>query len=416
VWTPTENGAPYVDVDSQNTVHVIWGDQDGIWYLNKPAGGAWTTPLNISFFFTTHAMAIGPDDTLYILGFNNNLVYLTRSPSGVWLEHALPFYVTYLYGSDIAVDEAGDIHIVWRSEYTLYYAKCTGGQWTTAWQVVDENAYTYHLTTANNQAFLVWRGATGLHYRRQFNGDAWSPTFDLRPAAASGWSFWLLARGDHVQFFWLEDFAGVYSIAYTEWDAPQQVETALSQVVAIPADMHAPTLSAVYAARQLGTGGVFDIRINDTVVYSSAEATADWTHLWFDLTPWAGQTVTVTFGVANDFAQGLLEISLDDVTLGAWLTPVIEAVSPATTSAWVSTTLLITGQNFVATPTVYLNNSLLPGVQWLDAQTLRIELPGGLAPGIYDLKVVNPDGQVGLRRFAVRVGQLIYIPLIVQKH
>ncbi|MFN8595746.1 MAG: hypothetical protein U0559_06145 [Anaerolineae bacterium] len=82
----------------------------------------------------------------------------------------------------------------------------------------------------------------------------------------------------------------------------------------------------------------FAVEVSDgvttTTLHTEVIATQDWTHRWFDLSAWAGQTVTVTFKVDQgdtDAARGA--IYLDDVSLGSanadvWTTIKTPATSP----------------------------------------------------------------------------------------
>jgi hypothetical protein len=55
--------------------------------------------------------------------------------------------------------------------------------------------------------------------------------------------------------------------------------------------------------------------------------------------------------------------------------------------------VVITGADFMATPTVYLGPNQLINVTWVNANTINARVPVGLTPGVYALTVINPDLQ-----------------------
>ena len=94
-----------------------------------------------------------------------------------------------------------------------------------------------------------------------------------------------------------------------------------------------------------------------------------------DLSEWAGETVTLTLEIRQESGEPVLEFVVDEVALGAWLTPVINAVSPAQMDPGSNEIFTITGENFLD-PVVRLGNVQLDQVTWLDEHTLLASLPG----------------------------------------
>ncbi len=79
--------------------------------------------------------------------------------------------------------------------------------------------------------------------------------------------------------------------------------SSVSQTVMLPAD--GPSLSVWLRADTEDDDDVFYIRLWDqagalTTLYESSAPTADWQRLVFDLSPWAGQRVTLLLGARND--------------------------------------------------------------------------------------------------------------------
>jgi len=60
-----------------------------------------------------------------------------------------------------------------------------------------------------------------------------------------------------------------------------------------------------------------------------------------------------------------------------------------------TTTITITGTNFIPTPDVMLNGTPLLDVTFVSSTTITATVPAGLPPGCYGLTVFNPSGQIG---------------------
>jgi hypothetical protein len=184
----------------------------------------------------------------------------------------------------------------------------------------------------------------------------------------------------------------------------------LSQVVTIPDTLHKPTLSFFASALQDSLEGEFGVQVNGTVVYRLAEMPAGWEQAWVDLSGWSGETVILTFYLANDLAIGLTQVHLDDITLGSWLSPVVDSVLPAEVRAGEPLKLSITGENFIATPGVRIGALEADEVKWINAHTLQVSIPEGLAPGRYAVRVINPSGHAGVWSELLKVGEVLYLP------
>ena len=96
--------------------------------------------------------------------------------------------------------------------------------------------------------------------------------------------------------------------------------------------------------------------------------------------------------------------------LGSWLTPVLTDLSQTQWDAWSPQTITLTGYNFISMPMVYLGNTVITDVDYLDEATLVAHLPAQ-PPGPLSMQVVNPGGQSSLPRLA-RVGLQTYLPVI----
>jgi hypothetical protein len=187
-------------------------------------------------------------------------------------------------------------------------------------------------------------------------------------------------------------------------------DAVLRQSVAVPS--WKPTLAFEY---QLGgSGGQLDVAVKAgaaTQPLLSVSQGVGWQLGSVDLSPWAGQSVEVIFTLHQTSGAPLAAVWLDDVSVGAWKTPVITELTPERISSIaVARTLTIVGENFEGTPAVLLDGRSLGGVERVDGQTLRVMIPAGTPSGRYALSVVNPGGQAATRSLVL--GQLMMVPFV----
>lgn len=414
IWSPVENSRPEIAVDSQNTVHIVYGDQSGLWYINKPASGTWSVPLNISYYFSPHEICIGPDDTLHV-GYleNQGVYYKSRSVDGVW-SYPETIFTGYVYHLESTMDDFGIFYLTWRSAGEISYAeRSPSGQWSSTIRInVDDGVYVHEIVTDNNRAYILWYGTEGLKFRYQFEDNTWSSIINLSSGHITN-ELDFSVSDDHVQAIWAqgEDW-NTRDLVFSEWDIPQTVFGSLTQTITLPNTLHNPTLSFVYQSIDTGSDGTFSLEINDEIVFSTSENTLAWTHQWIDLSRWLGQEIEVKFSLQNDQSHGTLIAYLDEVSIGSWLTPLIYSVEPGQIDAETSITITIVGENFLDTPSVRINELTFEMIELIDEHTIRCKIPEGLPVGIYDIWVVNPNGQEGFKVNALRVGLPVFMPII----
>ena len=258
IWLPVENRKPEIAVDFQNTVHVVYGDQDGLWYINHPEAGTWSEPLRISFMGNPHEICIGPDDTLHVGYIEYRAYYRNRSVDGVWSNPEV-LTTDYAYLPECAIDDMGTFRMIWRGSTNINYAeRSVTGQWSSPIQINgDDSVYGVELVTSNNKAYVLWYGALGLKIRYQLEEGNWSPIYSLSSGNVGvGMDF--TVKDEHVQAFWSEGEGWVETdLAYTEWDIPQTITNSMSQMVTLTGNLHNPTLSFFYQTTETGSSGIF---------------------------------------------------------------------------------------------------------------------------------------------------------------
>lgn len=207
--------------------------------------------------------------------------------------------------------------------------------------------------------------------------------------------------------------SGNTEIMTTDLNVTVPHDSTLAQTVSLLADTHAATLSFAYTlAVAQDSNAVFEATVNNTPVFSTSVPTADWALGWADLSPWAGETITVAFHSRSTDSSGPVTVRLDDVTVGSWLTPVIRAIEPQPIPAGSATRLTLRGENFLPTPTVWLGSTQLGNVTWIDAATLQATIPASVKPGAYPLRVRNPSGQESAKLPFLQIGRSLHLPVV----
>jgi uncharacterized repeat protein (TIGR01451 family) len=106
------------------------------------------------------------------------------------------------------------------------------------------------------------------------------------------------------------------------------------------------------------------------LLLSTTSNTDAWTHRWFDLTPWAGQAITLTFTVHEVADQPDIWAYLDEVTLGSahpdlWISKSGPSVAPP--GEPVVYTIVYGNQGGTAANGVWLTDTLPGGFLFMSA-------------------------------------------------
>ena len=109
----------------------------------------------------------------------------------------------------------------------------------------------------------------------------------------------------------------------------------------------------------------------------------------------------------------LLDVFLDNISLGEWTTPVITQVDPGKiTIDWTGQVVAVHGENFIDPVTLMIGDRVITGVVWIDEHTLQVTLPEDMLPGTYSVTVTNPGGQIGTNPSAIWLGLQQLLPMI----
>lgn len=136
---------PQIAVDPAGGLHAVWDELGTVpgshaMYANKPQGGSWTTPFDISSPTTSNGSLpqIGIDGTgkVYVVydGGGGSLYYTIRNISGAW-DTPLEFGGLSTFGNpSLAVSSDGQMHVVYEnnSHWIMYMHRSTAGVWDSA--------------------------------------------------------------------------------------------------------------------------------------------------------------------------------------------------------------------------------------------------------------------------------------------
>ena len=421
---------PDIAVDSQGRDHLIYecygacGATSRIFYRQRSTSGLWQAPVAMDSGngYMLPGITVGPDDAAHLIWqeVGGGIFARTRHADGSWSARQTVYTMSgYSYDPQVILaDPSGGVHALWNSPYQVYYAnRQPGGGWSAA-QALLPMRYSFRAAVDSQGrihvlGMLMYAPNSGLYYTIREPAGAWSTPLLIADGQ------WEIAFGaDGIAQMMGYDMTGNGVTLYrTALRRAGPAVSSLAQTMTIPAAMHKPTLGFWYRI----DGATADSQSQMVVTLSAGGSTTqvftathapEWSQQSLDLTAWRGQTVTLSFELqqaAGDFYQTLL---VDNVTVGSWLTPVPAAVQPEAASSGVASRLTIRGENFLPGAAVRINTTSLAGVAWIDEQTLEADLPAGFAPGLYNLWVSNPGGQMGVLPSGLRVGHSAWLPLV----
>jgi uncharacterized repeat protein (TIGR01451 family) len=246
----------------------------------------------------------------------------------------------YAILGDAVIDQQDRIHLAVSGDCAsngceIKYLRRSDGNWMPPELVAfaPSGASDFRIAiNANDTVFAAWRhgvegwGSHELCFSRRNSSGVWSPfvtltegthhhvdTLDL---AVDG-----LGRAHLVWRQENEDGSDAFHVLYI--GTPPESNSWLSQTLTIPVAMTNPGLSFLYQFRQGNQDGLspFSVVIqegtNTSTLFSTTTVSTNWTHRWFDLSPWKGKTVTITFRLDNAAEGSPVLIYFDDVSAGS---------------------------------------------------------------------------------------------------
>lgn len=339
-WTPTQNlsnnsinnsaSTQNMIVDDLGTVHVVWSAGMDVIYTSRPVGGNWSAPLNISNQPHVHShyssLVAEPDGVVHIVWASiNKLYHARRAANGIWSSP----YAFAESGSSLTrltLDEHGSLRIIYGPQYDeRVIRRNASGNWSSALELRFNGQTLKSIVDGSGLVHAVYQDAndTNVYYTRQIAGGGWTlPTLLQRDSQTGAFFLMQIAVDDAGQthLLWRNAYYRTY-YAGPVWSTNADT-TLLTQPVTIPVTMPAPTLSFLYQAGAAGCDGAgclfleLDDGLATVPLWSLVENSPSWTHQAIDLSPWAGQTVSLTFRLEQMANVPLAWAYLDEVTLG----------------------------------------------------------------------------------------------------
>ncbi len=436
---PDSHGYPDLAVDSLGQPHIVYNYGGAVFYKYKPLGQAWSAAEAVTpsgQYGNRSTIVVGPDGVVHVIYQdtpNCALQYRQRSASGSWgSPQTIARYYDYLTkNSDMVLDRNGRLQVVYspfgRDGAIYWITKDPSGVWSSARAIASLAGDPRIGAFADGRLAATWNqnGEWVMAYTDAV--EQWSLPHSLilkgayeQGALALHPESNVVALADSVQ---VADGPEIFAAVAQTWIEPASVSQ-IVQAITLPLEIHAPTLSFVYQYQSEATtsADTFSLRVQDGAYETTLLAVnantftptlADgWAHAWFPMDAWSGKTISVTFTLSDTADSAWSWVYLDEVTLGAWESPLITAVLPAQIEARSTTLITITGANFIQTPTVYFGTTPATSVQWMDAQTLHVIPPASLVIGLHPVVVSNPGGASATLLDGLQVGHRVLLPFI----
>ena len=230
---------PSIAVDSRGTVHLVWDDNtpgnEEIFYAYKPAGGNWSSPVNISNnagASRSPCIAIDKNDKIHIAWQDDSpdgqwrIFYSYKSPDSSW---SIPETITAMHQSlrpVLSVDSGLGIHLFWFEGFSgedcrYHYAyKPYGGQWQIQYlfktQIAD-----YEMKVDNRKGVHIVLDPYGETYYVEKEPDGtWADTVRLSHSPTD-WQLSInpsisIANDMSLHIVWTEGDTALYGVAYVQ--------------------------------------------------------------------------------------------------------------------------------------------------------------------------------------------------------
>jgi Tol biopolymer transport system component len=343
IWSPTTLidsnliGTPSkMLIDQQGSIYVLVNSPAawGLGYLGKTVGESWKFSKMADTYTSNAVMALGPDGSLHFVWTQDTnsmlhrfpIFYRVRYPNGklsptesLFENHDYVFPQPY----GLIVAKNNTIHVFWHATNGTNHAyRLPNQNWTNPLTLSSINDPINPSLDSQGNIHLVYSNwitnTVGTYYRQWFPKTGWGTpiilNFSYTPSIT-------VDQHDIVHLM------GAYGLAQETSHQTSATSTTagtsqLNQSVTIPSNMTHPTLAFMvrrFRDFPYDFSGL-EVKVDNgntvTTVPVSVNQAA-WSHAWVDMSPWAGETVTVTFQLNQQIGDPYVQLALDDISLGS---------------------------------------------------------------------------------------------------
>jgi len=256
--TPGRSDHPSIAVDSRGYYYVVWSDRFVnyeslvVYMAIRSPSGVWSEPVKIFEPKAANFPDIEIDnmDIIHLVWRNTDadgwgeVVYTQKALAGTWTEPGTLSIYGMSASPDLALDNSGDVHIVWREmvgSWPTFYIKKAGGTWDMPVEISIGNVFArYALQIAvdpQGYAHVVWEetktdtGPSWIVYTTNAIGDTFSHPIDIYPVGPSyelqcNPSIAVDNNGTvHVVWTQYKDIFYTFKTSDTQWETPVRIRS-----------------------------------------------------------------------------------------------------------------------------------------------------------------------------------------------
>ena len=254
--------APQIVVDGDGTIHIVWTDKSSgnaeIYYVQGEPGSVPATPLNLSNNSGPSLgprLAMGPSGGLHVAwtdysSGNWEIYHAERPAGGTWTtpENVSRTPHSDSWGEFLHVDRDGTVHLLWHDNspgnFDIFHINRRPGQnWSSPENVSqsdDDSREGSIAADSQHQLHVVWhegeQGERRIHYSSTAASGGWhAPTILSRPRGDNRMPHIVIGRLDGIHVVWVEEDGDVRRTMYTHrpadgvWTPPIELSAGLQK-------------------------------------------------------------------------------------------------------------------------------------------------------------------------------------------
>ena len=339
--TPHNSITPRLVAASNGFLHLLWSelqDNPAVFYTHRDPGGVWISPRQVSGGRSSSPNVIAdPAGGINATWISENSagqrqMYFHSDGTSDTVQAISPVGY-YRFPAVLAVGSSGTLHAVWATGYRQRDANGVWGETETLPIDFDQWSYTIAVDALGTvHVFGYDNPATyfAVYYLKRNTMGTWSAPVEISddvgdwPPRGYGLSTPTIDSAGNVIAAWDDEHPEPVHVMTAGPDLAQQAgESKLAQSISVPVAMKHPTLSFQANLQGFYQGGStrFEVQVthggSTDVVLTRNTGSNGWAHIWVDLTPWAGQTITVQFSLVQAAGEPYAVTYLDEVSVGS---------------------------------------------------------------------------------------------------